>query len=106
MGPGIRGFLKRGHFHGGLFASTAPTFGPHGLARPERGMTIKPRGQDDVRRERGGLAGKIAEYELGDILRQMRVAIESAQGDRIDEIDVMLDKFSKGGLGAFACELT
>lgn len=62
---------------------------------------MKPAGENDFFRKGRRFAGEVGEDELGDVLREVRIASGLPNGGGIDEREVASDEFSERGFGTF-----
>jgi hypothetical protein len=71
---------------------------------------IKPAGQNGSPGELWRFKGEVGEHALGDILREMGVAVDLAQGSGVNEVKMSLHQFGERlffiGLGVVAEQFT
>ena len=93
-GGGVHGI----QLSGDLFAQLAAGFAPDDINGFPAGDLIKPRGQDGVRRELRGDAGKFGERGLGNLLGQLRRA-DLPECGGIDKVHMTPGEGGEGVLG-------
>ena len=84
------------HFDSLPFTELTTAIASHGFGGHKAGVTVQPSAQHDVFGKRASLACEVHEDGLGDVLREMRVAIDQPHCCRIDEVDVARDQFVEG----------
>src|SRR5207247_8454515 len=88
------------HFDRSPFTELTTTIASHGFGGDEASVTMQPSAKHDAFGKGAGLAGEVHKYGLGDVLRQVRVAIHQPQRCGINQIDVAQNQFTEGGFRA------
>ena len=86
---------------GGGFALLAALFAPDDFRRGVMRGDVKPARKGAVALQRGGLAGEGNEHRLGDVLREMGVPADAAQGGGMDHDQVSMHQRGERVLGVF-----
>jgi hypothetical protein len=94
--------LNRIHRDGLLFARAASAFTAKDLPRGKNRGAMQPSGKHDIFGKGGGFAREVGKNELGDVLREMRVAAGLPERGGINERDVACDEFPERGFGTVA----
>jgi hypothetical protein len=80
----------------------AALVGAHELCGSVTAGAMQPSGENDISGQRTSFAREIGKNQLCDILREMGVVANPAEGGRIYKIQVTLDEFTEGGFGTFS----
>jgi len=91
---------ERVHGDGLPFTGLTAALAAQGFGGDETGVTVQPAAEPDFAGKTFGEAREVNEDGLGDVLGEVGVAADEADGGGIDEIEVAGGEFAKGGFRA------
>jgi hypothetical protein len=80
-----------------LFPGAAPALAAHGLAGLETGIAVQPATEESAAREFDGVARKMQENDLRDVLGQVCVPADKPERRGLDEINITSHQLAKRG---------